>query len=48
MGPTLATPYEEYWAALIQWKIAGMLVDSGCTDHIVTNIDAFLDLEAIQ
>ena len=48
MGPTLASPDEEYWAALTQWKTAGMLVDSGCTDHIVTNIDAFLDFVPIQ
>ena len=48
MGPTLATPDEECWAALTQWKAAGMLVDSGCTDHIVTNIDAFLDFVPIQ
>ena len=27
MGPTLATPDEECWAALTQWKTAGMLVD---------------------
>ena len=47
-GPTLASPDEEYWAALTQWKAAGMLVDSGCTDHIVTNIDAFLDFVPIQ
>ena len=32
----------------MQWKTAGMLVDSGCTDHIVTNIDAFLDLVPIK
>ena len=43
MGSTLASPDEESWAALTQWKTAGMLVDSGCTDQIVTNIDAFLD-----
>ena len=48
MGPTLATPDEECWAALTQWKTAGMLVDSGCTDHIVTNIDAFLDFVPIH
>ena len=48
MGPTLATPDEECWAALAQWKTAGMLVDSGCTDHIVTKIDAFLDFVPIQ
>ena len=48
MGPTLASPDEEYWAALTQWKTAGMLVDIGCTDHIVTNIDAFLDFVPIQ
>ena len=48
MGPTLAAPDEEYWAALTQWKTASMLVDSGCTDHIVTNIDAFLDFVPIQ
>ena len=35
-------------AALTQWKTAGMLVDIGCTDHIVTNIDAFLDFVPIQ
>ena len=46
--PTLVTPDDEYWAALNQWKTAGMLVDSGCTDHIVTNIVAFLDLVPIQ
>ena len=40
MGPTLATPDEEYWAALTQ------LLPS--KDHIVTNIDAFLYLEPIQ
>ena len=48
MGPTLASPDEEYWAALTQWKAAGMLLDSGWTDHIVTNIDAFLDFVPIQ
>ena len=48
MGPTLASPGEEYWAALTQWKTADMLVGSGCTDHIVTNIDAFLDFVPIQ
>ena len=48
MGPTLASPDEEHWAALTQWKTAGMLVDSGCTDHIVTNIYAFLDFVPIQ
>ena len=48
MCPTLASPDEEYWAALTQWKTAGMLVDSGCTDHIVTNVDAFLYFVHIQ
>ena len=48
VGPTLASTDEECWAALTQWKTAGMLVDSGCTDHIVTNIDAFLDFVPIQ
>ena len=48
MGPTLASPDGEYWAALTQWKTAGMLVDSGCTDNIVTNILAFLDFVPIQ
>ena len=48
MGPTLASPDDEYWAALTQWKTAGMLVDSGCTDHILTNIDVFLDFVPIQ
>ena len=48
MGPTLASPDEEHWAALTQWKTAGMLVDSGCANHIVTNIDAFLDFVPIQ
>ena len=48
MGATLASPDEENWAALTQWRTAGMLVDSGCTDHIVTNIDAFLIFVLIQ
>ena len=48
MGPTMATPDEECWTALTQWKTAGTLVDTGCTDHIVTNIDAFLDFVPIQ
>ena len=48
MGSILASPDEEYWAVLIQWKTSGMLVDSGCTDHIVTIIDAFLDFVPIQ
>ena len=48
MGPTLASPDEEYWAALTQWNTAGMLVGSGCTDQIVTNIDAFLEFVPIQ
>ena len=48
MGPTLASPDEEHWAALTQWKTAGMPVDSGCTDHIVTNIDVFLKFVPIQ
>ena len=48
MDPTLYSADEEKWAALTQWKTAGMLVDSGCTDHIVTNIDAFLDCVPIQ
>ena len=48
MGPTLATPDEECWAALTQWKTAGMLVDSGCTDHIMTNIDEVMDFVPIH
>ena len=48
MGPTLASPDEEYLAAFTQCKTAGMLVDSGCTNHIVTNIDAFLKFVTIQ
>ena len=48
MGPTLASTNEESWAALTQWKTAGMLVDSGCTNHIVTDIDEFLDFVPIQ
>ena len=48
VDPTLASPDEEYWVALTHWKTAGTLVDSGCTDHIVTNIDAFLDFLPIQ
>ena len=47
MGPTLASP-DEHWAALTQWKTTGMLVNRGCKDHIVTNIDAFLDFAPIQ
>ena len=48
MGPTLASSDEEYWAVITQWKTAGMRVDSGCTDHIVTNIHAFLDFVPSQ
>ena len=48
MGLTLASPDEEYWAALSQWETSGMLVDSGCSDHKVTNIDAFLDFVPIH
>ena len=48
MGPTLASPDEEYWAALTQQNTAGMLVDIGSTDHLVWNIDAFLDFVPIQ
>ena len=48
MSPTLASPNGKYWAALTQWKTEGMLVDSGCTDHIVTNIDAFQYFVPIQ
>ena len=49
MGPTLASPDDENWAAHTQWKTAaGVLVDSGCIDLIVTNIDAFLDFVHIQ
>ena len=48
IGPTMATPDEENWAALSQWKTTGMLVDSGCTDHRVTNIEAFLDFVPMQ
>ena len=48
LGSTLASPDEEYWAALTQWKTAGMLVGSGCTDHRVTKIDAFLDFVPIK
>ena len=49
MGPQLASPDEEHSAALTQWKTAGgMLVDSGCTDHILTSINAVLDFVPIQ
>ena len=48
MGPTLDSPDVEYWAALTQLRTAGKLVDSDCTDHIVMNIDAFLNFVLIQ
>ena len=35
-------------AALTQFKTAGMIVHHGCKDHIVTNIDAFLEFGSIQ
>ena len=47
-SPTLASPDEEYCGTLTQWKTAGMLVNSGCIDHIVTNIDRFLDFVPIH
>ena len=48
MCPTLATSEEEYWVPLTQWKKADILVESGCTDHVVTKIDAFLDFMPVQ
>ena len=48
MGPTLASPDEELWSTRTQWKTSGMLVDSGFTDNIMTNIHAFLDFVPIQ
>ena len=47
-GLTLASPEEEYWEALTQWKTAVMLADSGCTENIVTNTDAFLESVPLQ
>ena len=47
-GPTMASSDEKYWASLTQWKTSDMLVDNGCTDHTVKNIDAFLDFVPIQ
>ena len=48
MRQSLASPDEEYWAVLTQWKTAGMLVESDCTDHIVTSNDAFLEFVPIK
>ena len=48
MGQTSAAPEDYYWAIFIQWKTAGTLVDSGCTDHIVLNLEAFLDFVPFQ
>ena len=48
MIPTLASPDEQYWAVLTQWKTSVMVEDSDCTDHSVTNIDRFLDFVPIQ
>ena len=48
IAPTLATPDDEYWAALRRWRTADMLVESACTDYTVTNIDAFLDFVSFQ
>ena len=52
-GPTLASPDEGYWAIpypVFSYAVedSNMLVDSCCTDHIATNIDAFLDFVPIQ
>ena len=33
MGPALATPDDEYWAALTRWKTVGKLVDSSCSER---------------
>ena len=44
----MATRDEDYWATLTQWNTAGELVNSGCTDHIGTNIDPFLDFVPLQ
>ena len=40
---TLASPYEECWANFNQWKTLGALVEFGCTDDILKNIDAHLE-----
>ena len=48
MGTTMATPDDEYRAALTPWKTAGVLVDSGRTYHIVTNTNTFLDIVKFQ
>ena len=45
MGQFLATPNDELVSS---YPVEGsMLVESGCTDHRVTNIDAFLDFVPI-
>ena len=48
MRLTLASTDEEHWAALNQLKTAGILVDNGCTDHIVKSIEAFLGFLPVQ
>ena len=42
MGSTLVTQDEALRAVFNLWKRAGMLVNCGCVDHIVTNIDVFV------
>ena len=48
MDPILVAPDEDYRTVLTHWRILGMMVESGGTEHIVTSIDAFLDFGTIQ
>ena len=48
MFSTFATPDEEYWVALTQWKTASKLLDIGCPDHIMTNVNALLDFASFN
>ena len=43
-----SVPDKKYCAALTPWKTAYVLVDIGCTVHIVTNTDALLDFVPTQ
>ena len=48
MCQTLVTTDKDYLAALTQWKTAGLGVDSGQTDLLMTNNNALQDSKLIQ
>ena len=48
MGTALTTYVEECWVASTQGRTSDMIVETSCTYHIVTSIDAFLRFVPVQ